>query len=203
MSPQRSPGDDPAPEARRAEGRPAGGLTRLHVESVGAGPPLARPARIERLALVCTTPKFVADDAWPHAMAPATLARFADELRVAWKLTLLRFLSLQVKGSEAGRSTLAALRHELLARGEPAPQALAAALDALGSSDLRARVHAVAAPALVIAGERDTLTPPQAAEWLAQALPAARLVRIPGAAHAPFLSHRDAFLDALLPFLDG
>jgi len=163
---------------------------------------LAHPARIERLALVCTTPKFVADDAWPHAMAPATLARFADELSVAWKLTLQRFLSLQVQGSDEGRATLAALRHELFARGEPSPQVLAAALQALGSTDVRARVGEIAVPTLVIAGERDTLTPPQAAAWLAQALPAARLVRIAGAGHAPFLSHRDEVLDALLGFLE-
>jgi pimeloyl-[acyl-carrier protein] methyl ester esterase len=62
-------------------------------------------------------------------------------------------------------------------------------------------VPQIALPTLVIAGGRDTLTPPAASEWLAKALPAARLVRIAGAAHAPFLSHRDDFESALLGFL--
>jgi pimeloyl-[acyl-carrier protein] methyl ester esterase len=164
---------------------------------------LAHPHRFRKLALVATSPRFVADDAWPHAMAPETLARFGDELRVAWRLTLQRFLSLQVQGSEAGHATLAALRHQLLARGEPDPAMLCAALGTLASADLRGDVARIAIPTLVVAGERDMLAPPEASAWLAQALPAAELLRLPGAAHAPFLSHPDAFRDALLGFLDG
>ncbi len=171
-----------------------GGVVALHWA-------LAHPARISKLALANTTPKFVADDAWPHAMAPQTLARFADELRVAYRLTLQRFLTLQVQSSDEGKSTLAMLRHELFARGEPSPQVLTEALISLAAADLRSRVPQITLPTLVIAGERDTLTPPAASEWLARALPAARLVRIAGAGHAPFLSHRDAFERALLAFL--
>jgi pimeloyl-[acyl-carrier protein] methyl ester esterase len=162
---------------------------------------LAHPGRIGRLALVGTTPRFVTDDAWPHAMAPETLARFADELRVAYRLTLQRFVALQVQGDDDARATLATLRHQLFARGEPAPEVLAHAVAVLRDTDLRHRAAEVRIPTLVVAGERDTLAPPQAAAWLAQALPAARLVRLPGAAHAPFLSHRADFLGALVAFL--
>jgi len=77
---------------------------------------LAHPDRLRKLVLVGTSPRFVADESWPHAMAPEMLARFGDELRVACKLTLQRFLSLQVQGDAAGRATLAALRQQLLAR---------------------------------------------------------------------------------------
>ena len=61
---------------------------------------LARPDRVRRLVLVATSPRFVARDDWPHAMAPETLDRFGDELRIAWKLTVQRFLALQLQGSE-------------------------------------------------------------------------------------------------------
>jgi len=162
---------------------------------------LAHPHRLRRLVLVGTSPRFVADDAWPHAMAPEMLARFGDELRVACRLTLQRFLSLQVQGSEAGHATLAALRHQLFARGEPDPAMLRAALGTLASADLRNDVARIAIPTLVVAGECDTLAPPEASAWLAQALPAAELLRLPGAGHAPFLSHPEAFRDALLGFL--
>ncbi len=57
------------------------------------------PARVGRLALVATTPCFVARDGWPHAMSGETLARFGDELSAAYRLTLQRFLSLQQKTS--------------------------------------------------------------------------------------------------------
>ncbi|MFO1395909.1 MAG: pimeloyl-ACP methyl ester esterase BioH [Burkholderiales bacterium] len=161
------------------------------------------PARIARLVLVGATPKFVADEQWAPAMSAATLARFGDELRVAYRATLLRFLSLQVHGSEEGRTTLAALRHTLFARGEPSPAALAAALGVLARADLRADVAAIATPTLVVGGDRDTLTPDAAGAWLAAAMPHARHVVIPGAGHAPFLSHRAAFDVAVTEFLNA
>ena len=46
------------------------------------------------------------------------------------------------------------------------PAALAAALALLAAADLRAEVVQVAAPALVVTGSRDTLTPPAAGAWL-------------------------------------
>ena len=159
------------------------------------------PLRISRLVLVSTTPKFIAAGDWPHAMTADTLVRFADELRVAFKPTLLRFLTLQVQGSDEGRATLAALRHQLFSRGEPDPAMLADALASLRSIDLRDDVRHIRQPSLVVTGARDTLAPPQAGAWLAQALPAGRLHSLAGAAHAPFLSHRDAFLEVALPFL--
>jgi pimeloyl-[acyl-carrier protein] methyl ester esterase len=159
------------------------------------------PSRISRLVLVSTTPKFIAAGDWPHAMTGDTLVRFADELRVAFKPTLLRFLTLQVQGSDEGRSTLAALRHQLFSRGEPDPAMLADALASLRAIDLRNDVRHIRQPALVVTGGRDTLAPPEAGAWLAEALPAGRLHSLAGAAHAPFLSHRDAFLEVALPFL--
>lgn len=159
--------------------------------------------RVARLALVATTPRFVATHDWLPAMGAETLARFGDELAVSWRLTMQRFLALQVHGSDEGRATLAALRHQLFARGDPAPGALAGALALLASSDLREGARTIAARSLVVSGERDLLAPAAAGEWLAAALPDARYVCIEGAAHAPFLSHRAAFDRALDAFLDA
>ncbi len=164
---------------------------------------LAQPARVSRLVLVCTSPRFVAGDDWPHAMSAMTLARFGDELSLAYRLTLQRFLSLQLHGSDHGRAALAMMRKQLFSRGEPAPEVLGAALGLLAGIDLRARVAAIAQPALVVAGDRDTLAPAAAGHWLAATMPAASLVAIEGAGHAPFLSHPDAFNAAVDGFLDG
>lgn len=164
---------------------------------------LARPGRFDRLVLVATSPRFVAAADWPHAMAAATLARFGDELRVAYRPTLQRFLSLQLHGSEHGRAALATMRKHLFARGEPSAGVLERALDLLAGVDLRARVPALAVPARVVSGDRDTLAPASAGRWLAAALPAASYAEIPGAAHVPFLSHPDAFTAAVDGFLDG
>jgi pimeloyl-[acyl-carrier protein] methyl ester esterase len=164
---------------------------------------LAHPHRVRRLVLVATTPSFVERPDWPHAMTGATLARFGDELRVSYRLTLQRFLALQVHGSEEGRATLAELRQRLFERGEPSRGVLAGTLALLQRVDLRPALARIDACALVIGGERDALVPIEATRALAAALPRARHVTIAAAAHAPVLSHRAAFLDIVLTFLDG
>ena len=161
-----------------------------------------RPERIGALALMSTTPSFVQRPGWPHAMAETTLRQFGDELRVAYRPTLKRFVTLQVQGSEHARDALGTLRTHLFARGEPSPQALHDSLELLASSDLRSRLGTISQPALVIAGDRDTMTPVAAAHWLADELSHATLVVVPGAAHAPFLSHPEAVVAALDSFAD-
>jgi pimeloyl-[acyl-carrier protein] methyl ester esterase len=157
--------------------------------------------RVARLVLVAATPRFVAKADWPHAMAPQTLERFGDELRVAWKETVHRFLSLQVRGSEHARGTLARMREALFAHGEPSPATLADALAVLRRTDLRAEIGSITQPTLVIGGDRDTLVLPGAAAWLADHLPHATHANISGAGHAPFLSHPEAFAAAVEDFL--
>ena len=164
---------------------------------------LAHPHRIQRLVLVSTSPRFVAGDGWPHAMARATLERFGDELRVAWKLTINRFLALQLKGSEHSRALLSELRYRLLERSAPSTATLAEALAILKESDLRGDAGRITQPTLVVSGDRDTIAYPDAARFLGEHVPTARFVLIPGAAHVPFLSHADAFGAALDAFLDG
>ena len=128
---------------------------------------LARPERVARLVLVGTTPRFVAGDGWDCAMSRQTLERFGDELHVSWRATVLRFLTLQMRGSEHGHAALALLRRELFARGEPSRATLREALALLVATDLRADAGRVAQPVLVVTGNRDTLAPAAAGAWLA------------------------------------
>jgi pimeloyl-[acyl-carrier protein] methyl ester esterase len=164
---------------------------------------LDRPDAVAKLVLVGTTPCFVAREDWPHAISGETLRRFGDELAVSYRSTLQRFVTLQTQGSEHAREILGLMRTELFARGAPSRQDLEDALAALAAIDLRARVGAIAQPVLVIAGECDTLVPAAAGAWLAAALPAGRLASIAGAAHAPFLSHPEAFFAASEGFCNG
>jgi pimeloyl-[acyl-carrier protein] methyl ester esterase len=162
---------------------------------------LACPDRVHRLILLCTTPRYVAGPDWPHAMAPETLARFADELRVSWKATVQRFLALQVHNSEHGRAALVEMREQLWTRGEPSRSVLSATLDVLATSDLRVEAARISQPTLVIAGGRDTLCLPAAGRWLGWTIPGARFEEIQGAGHAPFLSHRVRLAAMLEDFL--
>lgn len=159
------------------------------------------PAQIKRMVLTCSTPCFAERDDWLFGMEAATLQKFAAELEQNHTATLRRFLALQLRGSEHERELLAQLRASLFAHGEPELAALRSGLEILRDADLRPLLSGILQPTLAIAGERDKLTSPVASYYLAQALPNAQVVEIDGAAHAPFLSHPDIFIEHLTSFL--
>lgn len=161
------------------------------------------PERIAALVLVATTPRFVAGPDWPHGMTEQVFERFAAGLTRDWRALVDDFLQLQVRGGRAAEATLQTLRTVLVARGLPRPSALAAGLEILRHTDLRSLAPQVSLPALVVGGQHDRITPPQAQVWLAAALPRAQLLQIERAGHAPFLSHPQDFANGLLAFLGG
>jgi len=59
----------------------------------------------------------------------------------------------------------------------------------------------VKCPALVVIGAQDVMTPPKAAQSLAETIPAARSVRIAASGHSLMAEAPDAVLDALIEFL--
>ena len=162
---------------------------------------IRHPQQINRLVLVATTPCFVQRPNWPCAMAAETLTEFSVALQEDFAQTLRRFVTLQMRGSDRERELLADLRQRLFDRGEPDVAALQGGLEILRNTDLRAQLSQITQATLVISGERDMLTPLPAAKYLAQNLPAARLVKIAGAAHAPFLSHPDSFIEHVTDFM--
>jgi pimeloyl-[acyl-carrier protein] methyl ester esterase len=157
--------------------------------------------RIDKLALVATTPRFVSAADWPHGKKAAVLDDFAKRLATGYAATIRSFLALQTLNQANARATIAALQTAMSARGEPSAHALQDGLRVLRDSDLRAEVGGIGHCALVLQGDHDALTAPAAARWLAANLQNARYVQIEHAAHAPFLSHPPAFLQAIHSFL--
>jgi pimeloyl-[acyl-carrier protein] methyl ester esterase len=160
------------------------------------------PAQVKKLILVATTPCFVQQDGWSCAMEAETLQEFAGSLLQNHALTLKRFLALQLRGSENERELLLDLRARLFARGEPDVAALKGGLDILRDTDMRNQLEKITQATLLIAGERDMLTPKAASEYMVQTLHDAQLEVIRGAAHAPFLSHPKIFMQHLTSFLN-
>ena len=164
---------------------------------------LRHPQQVERLVMVASTPCFVRLADWKYALSVEILEEFAANLQLNYAQTLKRFLSLQMRGSEQERDLLEVLREGLFSRGEPDLVALQAGLDILRSCDQRATLPEVQQATLVLAGERDTLIPHQATQYLAAKIPKGRLETIKGAAHAPFLSHPDEFVGLIQDFIKG
>jgi pimeloyl-[acyl-carrier protein] methyl ester esterase len=163
---------------------------------------MREPDKIKRLVLVTSTPCFAEREDWQFGMPQHILLQFAADLEKNHTATLRRFLGLQMRGSEGERELLAAMRESLFSRGEPHMDALRGGLGILLNVDLRDVLPEIKQPALVIAGERDKLSSPQASNYLARKLANAREVEISGAAHAPFLSHREEFVMHVMNFLN-
>ena len=159
------------------------------------------PDKVRRLILVTSTPCFTGRADWDYGMEAEVLEKFAVELEQNHAATLRRFIALQLRGSEKERELLALMRERLFSRGEPDIDALRSGLEILRDADLRGELQNIRQPTLAIAGERDKLTPPQASHYLVRAMPAARIVEIAGAAHTPFLSHPDLFVEQIKRFL--
>ena len=162
---------------------------------------MRHPQQVQRLMLVASTPCFVRRPDWAHGMSAELLGEFGAALQQNHALTLKRFLALQLRGGEQERELLGVLRDTLFSRGEPDLNALQVGLEILRTCDLRSTLPSITQPALILAGGRDTLAPLQASQYMAQQMPGAGLVNIAGAAHAPFLSHADEFIDHMLRFL--
>jgi len=163
---------------------------------------LLEPDKVRRLVLVGTTPRFVNAVDWKNGIKASVFKQFANQFNQDYQATLIKFLTLQCMSSSATRSTVKQLRTALAERPVPTQGTLQKALRILLETDLRSEIENLKTPALLVHGDRDTLAPVQAAHWLAQQLPFGRLRVIAGASHAPFLSHPDQFIAALIEFLE-
>jgi pimeloyl-ACP methyl ester carboxylesterase len=83
----------------------------------------------------------------------------------------------------------------------PAPVWIALA-DSLAATDLSAEARRIAVPTLLVSGDLDAMCRDDE-DWLAAALPQARLVRLPGYGHSPHWEDPAAVAAALVAFLDA
>jgi pimeloyl-[acyl-carrier protein] methyl ester esterase len=161
---------------------------------------LKLPTRVQGLAMLCATPKFVRAADWPHGSDAALVHQLALDLETDYHGTLERFLALEAMGSADPRGELRRLRELVFSRGEPELRVLQEGIHLLERTDLRDRLAGLALPNAWLAGRRDRLVPPPAMQWSATQAHG-RFAEIERAGHAPFIGHADALAAALLPML--
>ena len=182
------------PDSCTLVGWSLGGLLALRIATL-------YPTRVPALVLVAATPCFRKRRDWPHGVEDRLIEGVGKGLTHDWRGTINDFLGLLVRGDEKQLETLRSLKGSVFAHGEPSQPALLAGLEILRSADLRGELRAVAAHTLVVSGAYDRLTPPAAGAALGAGIPRARHAVVERAAHAPFLSHPEAFLALLTDFL--
>lgn len=158
------------------------------------------PRRIRKLILVSTTPRFVTAPDWSHGMDADAFSSFAGLVATDAAQALHRFLLLETQGDAQARKVTRQLEAALATRPEPEGTVLMRTLDWLRDTDLRTVLHDIVQPVLVVHGDCDRITPLAAGEYLATHLADARMERMPGAAHAPFVSDPVAFSRRIAEF---
>ncbi|MET8869789.1 4-carboxymuconolactone decarboxylase [Nonomuraea sp. NPDC004580] len=153
--------------------------------AIGATLAVRHPGRVRSLAMVCSSARFGDPEGW-HERAALVRAEGTGPL---------------LEGA-AGRWFAGppdqALLDDLAAAD---PTAYAACCEALAGYDLRAELAQITVPTLVVAGRDDPATPPAHARQLADGIPGATLVELPGAAHLAPADQPERVTKALLDHL--
>lgn len=156
----------------------------------------------DKLITVACNPAFVSTEAWPDALNPKILQRFSDFLVEDWEGTLIRFLTLQCKGSVRIKNDVRYLKEIVLTHGLPALKALRAGLVILQEEQVLADLRLLSQESLFVLGEYDHLVPMVVSAKITQVNSQSRVALIKGTAHIPFLTEPVLFIDALSSFLN-
>ncbi|MGW2772212.1 bifunctional 3-oxoadipate enol-lactonase/4-carboxymuconolactone decarboxylase PcaDC [Streptomyces olivaceoviridis] len=158
-----------------------GGAVGLHLA-------VHHPERLSSLAVLCSSAHFGGEAPWrerAERVRREGLAGLADTAEARW--------------FTPGFSVPGLVRDHR----EADPEAYAACCDALAAFDLRDRLGEITVPTLLVAGRQDPATPPAHLREIADAVPAATLVELPGASHLAPAQCPRAVLSALRTHLDG
>lgn len=145
-----------------------------------------RPDLVHSLILLASTPSFVQRTNWPAGLPVELVASFVDNLEEDFAATIKRFIALQFMGVKGIKSRQQQLIAEIL-QDPPSRDALYDGLQVLLTADLSAvKQHC---PQHWIFGQLDKLIPVATADAVTARGLASSVKIIPGAGHAPFISH--------------
>jgi 3-oxoadipate enol-lactonase len=157
---------------------------------------LAAPQRLDRLVIANSTSRIPpeAGPLWDERIAIVRAQGCAGVVEG----TLGRWFT---SGFRAARPAEAARIAKLIA-DTPAAGYIGCA-SAIRALDITARIDAIRAPTLVIAGADDPGTPPAMSEVIAATIPGARLEIIPSASHLSCIEQPETFNRLVAAFLKG
>lgn len=158
---------------------------------------LTHPERVQALVTVASSPCFSAHEHWP-GIKPEVLSGFQQQLNDDFQRTVERFLALQTMGTESARQDARALKSTVLSLPMPSPEVLNGGLEILKTADLRQPLSDLGMPFLRMYGRLDGLVPRKIIPLLDALWGNSRSIVFDKAAHAPFISHPQAFCAPLV-----
>lgn len=153
------------------------------------------PERIERLVLICTAAHLPPASAWTER---AAAVRGAGSPEVVADAVVGRWFTAPF----AAANTELVARHRAMIAATPA-EGYAACCEAISTLDLRAGLHTVTAPALVIAGAQDPSIPPEHGSAIAAAVPGSSFELLDPAAHLASVERADEVTDLIQRHLEA
>lgn len=160
------------------------------------------PQTTAKLILTNSTPCFIEKNFWP-GIAANVLSAFQEGLIKNFEQTMLRFISLQIntKNAQDARKQLQFLRKIIYVKENYSEAILHDGLNILLNTDLRLELPKIQAPILWLLGENDRLVPAAVNQHLAAYLPQTQIKVLRTAAHIPFISHSDHFIQIITKFI--
>ncbi|MEH0667554.1 pimeloyl-ACP methyl ester esterase BioH [Vibrio scophthalmi] len=190
-----------------------GGLLATHIA-------LHHPDRVSKLITVASSPKFEAGERtlahseasqtpsqapsrslW-RGIAPKVLSQFSQQLADDFALTIERFMALQAMGSPSARQDIKTLKHAVLSRPAPNPDALMTGLTLLADCDYRHQLAAISQPTLRLYGRLDGLVPAKVAKDVSALMPHSTSHLFTASSHAPFITEFDHFCQIIKEWVE-
>jgi class 3 adenylate cyclase len=159
----------------------------------------AYPERVSALVLVNSFAHYVREEGYPWGLPPESIDRFVAVIKDAWgTAALAEAMTPSRIGDERFRAWYA--RATRFSRG---PDRVAAITRANLEIDLRALLPSISARTLVLHREGNPWVHLGAGRYLAEHIPDARFVALPGQDHPFFVGDTDALVDEIEEFLTG
>jgi 3-oxoadipate enol-lactonase len=156
--------------------------------AIGLQLALTVPDRLQRLAVLASAARFA--DAESYAVRAQKVRAEGTGFLVPSR-TGLWFTAEFAERNPAEADRLLAMLRSTRAEG------YAACCEAIAEFDVRSRTGEIAAPTLVLAGAEDPATTGELMRELAEGIPGAQFVVVPGAGHLPNATHPDVVNSAL------
>lgn len=169
------------------------GVEKAHLVGLSMGGRIARnvalrfPERVKSLTLVSTSPGF-------DAMSSEDVMRFVTERKTRTPESVRKLL-----GSRAQPGAFEALWESVSSMRDDSYRKT---LEASVAQDRGAPIENIRAPTLVVAGDEDSVYPPDMARDVARRIPGARLEMIEGAGHLVNLEQPGRFNEVVMDFIE-